>query len=1048
MHQKLFTVLFGLVFWAPLALAQAPTAAISGTVTDSTGAVLPGAKVEILNEETGISRTAQTNAAGYYLVPLLGVGRYQVTATLEGFQGQVRSGIVLTVGREAVVNLQLAVGAVSATIEVSGEAPLVESTTSSVGGLVGEQAIRDLPLNSRSWDQLSLLEPGIAAYAGGGGGGGAIYGSGTQFSSAGSRSFSNVYVLDGTDIRGSGGAANPGGGVGTNLGVEVIREFKIITSMYSAEYGGGSGAVVSAVTKSGTNQYHGTLFEFLRNSAMDARNFFDVGEGRAPFKRNQFGGVFGGPIKKDRLFFFGGYEGMRQRLATTTFAIVPSVNARDGILPGRVVPVNPRVKPFLALWPNPNGLDFGDGTAEFISASSVPTNQDYFMARVDYQLNSNHSIFGRYTYDADSERRLNSIATAESTTDTGRQYPSFQVTSVLSPMVLNSVRIAYSRSVWFDDNLPVAGPARELSFVPGHPVGVIQIGGRAAGASFAIVGAGTSDTSPRQWVTNLLQYADDLTYITGRHAFKFGGYFKRIQENTAVNTSLRGIYAFNSFEDVLRGTPYNFAAVRPGQSAYRGFRQSVIAIFAQDDLRVNPRLTLNLGLRWEAATDPTESHGRVSNIVNFTDPKATVMDKYFNVTKKNFEPRVGFAWQLNQSGTSVVRAGFGIFHDQVLPLYYSPNLGKTPPFYEVLNISNPRFPDGYLDLETGGLPRVNGVAANLKTQAKNHYTLTIQQQLRGDVVIEVGYVGSKGSNIMRFAEMNNRIYTLVDGQKFWPAGSPRKNPYFDELRTQFSDASSNYNGLLLKLKGSSAGLRYQVAYTFSKVIDELSVLSAGGSGREAQALLDPEDPGRDRGRAVFDITNNLVMNASYSLPFRFNQKTASFVLGGWELSGLATFSDGQPFSVRDGFERSRDGGGGRADRPNLAPGANNNPVRGVTAGCPGVLAGQKLSTPELWYDPCAFTLSAPGTHGNLGRNTLITPGLQKIDLALSKNIALTESAKLQFRAEAFNLLNHANFDAPRPTPFTSSGAIHANAGRITGTITVPRELQFGLKILF
>ena len=1045
--------------WGVTSYAQVTTGTISGTVKDSTGAVVPGAAVTIKNTDTGITRTATTDAEGRYRAPNLSLGNYQVQVEYTGFRTSLRSGIEMTVGREAVVNVTLEIGAVAETVEVTGEAPLVESTTSTVGSLVDERTIRDLPLNGRSYDQLALLQAGVTAY-GGGTGVGFGYGTGVRFSVAGGRSYTNSYLLDGSDINDASNGA-PGGAAGTNLGVDAIREFKILTNAYSAEYGRASGAVINSVTKAGTNQLHGTAFEFLRNSALDARNFFDRQE-VPPFKRNQFGGVLGGPIKKDQTFFFGAYEGLRQRLGTTQIAFVPTAQAKQGVLPlptggVQVVQVSPAIRPFLTLWPDPNGRDFGDGTAEYVISPSNPTDEDYFLVRIDHQLNANNSLFGRYSFDDDSRTSLtdprNPQLNTEATDASRRQYSTLQLSSIFRPTLLNNFRFSFNRSNQISDILPTKELGPEFSFVPGQPIGRLDIGGRAATAARTIAGLGTSDSVPRSWTYNLFEAGDDLTYIRGRNSFKFGGSAKRIRDNTAQNTSLRGIYTFDSFADVLLGIPSNLAAVRPGQSAYRGLRQSIFAMYGQDDFQVSPRLTLNLGVRWEFATDPTESNNLVSNLVRVTDPQVTRMNAFFELGKKNIQPRVGFAWQLNSSGTSVIRGGFGIFHDQVLPLYYAVNVNKYPPFYELLNIggrNNVRFPDGFTQLTQGrGLLRLNAVAASLKTPAKNHYHLSIQQQIFANTVVEIGYVGSKASNVMRFAERNTRQSTLVNGQKFFPAGAPRINPNFDEVRTMVSDTDAHYNGLQVKVRrASSKGLLFQVAYTFSKALDEISGVATGDQARDAQASLDPEDPGRDKARAVFDATHNFVVNLSYPIPLRFAQKVPSLLLSGWEVSGITTLTAGLPYSARLGFEQSRNGGGGRADRPDLVPGAKQNPTEGVTKGCPAIPAGQKLGTPDRWYDPCAFSLPFAGFYGNLGRNTMLGPGLRNFDLSLSKRFGLGEAAGLQFRAEFFNVFNHANFGLPNQVPVARTGAGNGPAGRITSTVNTSRQIQFALKLTF
>lgn len=1065
-----------LILGGQVLFAQVTTGTISGTVSDSTGAVLPGAKVVILNEDTGLSRTLQTDAAGRYSAPALSLGQYRVTAGNEGFQTKVRSGIAITVGREAVVNLQLEVGAVNQTVEVTGEAPLVESTSAAVGSLVDERTIRDLPLNGRSYDQLALLQAGVTAYGGGSpqGGNGFDYGAGKRFSVSGGRTYTNSFLLDGTDIN---DAANgtPGGATGLNLGVEGIREFKILTNAYSAEYGRASGAVVNSVTKSGTNQLHGVLFHFLRNSALDARNFFDrdpsnpsVRGNPPPFKRNQFGGALGGPIKKDRTFFFGVYEGLRQRLATTQIALVPTVDAKNGILPvldsrgsvtgTRIVPVNPSVKPFLTLWPNPNGNTYPDGTGDFVSSPSNPTGEDYFMVRIDHQLSQKNALFGRYSYDNDSVsifgNSTSPLLNAVAMNAARRQYSTLQWSSTFSPVLLNNFRFAYNRSVQTTDTQMTIKLGPEFSLVPGQPIGVLAIGGKAALAARTYNSLGTSDSAPRTYFYNLFEWGDDLTWIRGKHSFMVGGSAKRMRDNTATNTSLRGIYTFDTFETVLTGTPNNFAAVRPGESAYRGLRQSIIAMYGQDDFQVSPRLTLNLGLRWEFATDPTEANHMVSNLIHITDPKVTLLDHFFTLGKKNLQPRVGFAWQMNSKGTSVVRGGFGIFHDQILPIYYALQVNKYPPFYELLNVSGTgsvRFPDGFVQLSQGGLLRLNAIAPHLKTPAKYHYTLSFQQQLFANTVLEIGYVGSHASNVARFAEQNSRAYTLVNRQKFFGTSRilPRKNPNFDEVRTILTDTNVSYNGLQLKFRRqSSRGLQFQASYTYSKTLDEASGIATADTARDAQASLDPEDPARDKGRASFDATHNVVISLSYPIPGRYQQRAASFLLGGWEIGEITTLTSGLPFSARLGFEQSNNGGGGRADRPNLAPGAKVNPSSGVGVGCAGLRAGDKLGTPDRWYDPCAFTVPALGFYGTLGRNTLVGPGITTFDLSLVKGFRLHERANLQFRAEAFNIFNHANFGLPASVPLASNGSAVATAGRMTDTVTSARQIQFALKLTF
>jgi hypothetical protein len=1040
--------LFGVAVYA-----QVTTGTISGTVSDNTGAVLPGAKLEILNEDTGAMRTVQTGAAGRYSAPSLGLGKYQVTSSLEGFQTQVHKGIELTVGREAVVNFDLAVGSISQKVEVTGEAPLVESTSSSLSSTVDDRTIRELPLNGRSYDQLALLQPGIVALGGGTSKSGFDYGSGKRFSVAGSRGSSNSFLLDGTDINDHANGT-PGGAAGGNMGVEGIREFKILTNNYNAEYGRASGAVISSVTRSGTNNLHGSAFEFLRNSHLDARNFFDPGSSPPPFRRNQFGGSIGGPIKKDKTFFFGTYEGLRQALANTVISFVPSVDVKRGILPGnQIVTVGAAIKPFLALFPDPNRNTFADGSAEYIFAPLVATNEDYFMTRIDHQLSAKHNLFGRYSFDTDSVNNPSngSLPNFQSRNTALRQYSTLQMSSILSPALLNNLLFAYNRSRQTSDVLPTSPLGPEFSFVPGRPIGVIQTGG-ASGVVSAInpfANAGTATTVPRLWAYNLFQFGDDVTYVKGMHSFKTGFRVERIRDNAAENSTLRGAYGFTGLATLVQGISNQFQAVPAGEDAYRGFRQSIIAAYGQDDLKFNSRLTLNLGLRWETATDPTEANGKSSILLHPSDTQLTVVPQYIQISKKNFEPRVGLAWQLNSKGTTVVRAGFGITHDQILPTVYGLNVAKLPPFYHIYTVTNPTFPNGYANLVGSGALTLLTVDHHMKTPTKNQYSVSIQQQLGKDSVVEAAYIGAESLHVIGYSSWNNANPQIVNGQPFFPAALVRQNPAFGAITGFTTDATSNYNGFQVKFTRKSAiGLQFQAFYTFSKAIDLLSAISSLDSQREPQVYLDPQNPARNRGLASFNVAHNLIFNTTYSVPFHFANKAVQTTLGGWSVSAIGTFQSGQPFSPRVGFNNSRDGDSQNPDRPDLLPGASKNPTSGTSAGCQGVKPGTKAGTPDLFYDPCAFAIPTPGTFGNLGRNTIIGPGLVDLDFSLEKNFPIGEKIRAQFRGEFFNLLNHANFGLPTTQVFTSARVLNSTAGKVVDTTTSSRQIQFGLKILF
>jgi len=1052
------------LFSAHLAWTQVSTGTISGVVRDGTGAVVPGAMVRVINIEIGIARTLSTDAQGRYTAPNLNVGNYEVQAEASGFRVEIRRGIQLTVGRQAVVDFALQVGSVTESVEVTGEAPLVETTTSSLSNLVDDRTMRDLPLNGRSYDQLALLQTGVVAYTLGTSRGFG-YGAGTRMSVAGGRSYSNAFLLDGTDINDHANST-PGGAAGTNLGLDAIREFKIVTNSFAAEYGRATGAVVSAVTKTGTNQFHGSAFEFHRNDNLDARTFFDPE--LPPFVRNQFGGVFGGPIKRDRAFFIGAYEGMRERKGRTFRTTVPTVAAkRNGILPDGIVEINPAVRPFLELFPDPNDKDFLNGTARFVYSPSEKLDQDYAMGRVDYRINDAHSMFGRYSFDDDGQDLPKEVPAFFTLSAARRQYSTVQLTSILSPTLLNNFRFAYNRSFQRSDDLPREELGPEYSFVPGRAMGVIQFS--QSGAEGVLSTIGTGNSVPRWYAYNLFEWGNDLSYIRGSHSFKFGGYFKRMRDNSALNSDYYGRYDFTTLRTFLEGKPSQFRSVPLGLSAYRANRQSLIAAYAQDDYQVTPRLTLNLGLRYEVVTNPYALNGLTSRQEDplglfLTEP---AIDSYMVTDKNIFEPRFGFAWTVNASGKTVVRGGTGYFHDQILPQVYTSQTAKYPPYYQrLVSSASPRFPGGYFDFQTGSVSDTKTNDPFASTPSKIHWNLAVQQQITERSVVEIAYVGAKASHLTRFAESNYPNYTIVAGRKCYnftrdslrvsrrnpacPNGATtRRNPNYGENPWLLFDTDSLYNGLQFKFRQSSrSGAQFQFLYTLSRTMDEASGVATGDQSSGTQGSVDPEDSNRQHARSNLDALNNVVISFSYPLPFQFQSRAVSAVLGGWELSGISTVTSGRPLTVRVGFDHDHNMDGGDGDRPDIVPGGIQNPISGVTAGCAGIPPGEKLGTPDRWYDPCQFQLAEEGFHGTSGRNTVLGPGLFTIDFSVHKNIALSESTSLQFRAEFFNLLNRANFSLPITTGFETNGSRLVTAGIVNDTSTSAREIQLGLKLVF
>src|SRR6266852_6125695 len=660
MSRYLQVVLIGVILGGVVASAQVSTGTISGVVQDQTGAVIAGAMVTVRNVDTGAVRTLTSDSGGRYLAPVLPTGNYEVQGQQSGFQTEVRTGINLTVGREEVINLALKVGQISDKVTITAEAPLVESTTSAMSSLVDERTIRDLPLDGRSYDRLALLQPGVVTMGAGQSSSAFDYGEGTRFSVAGSRAYANSFMLDGTNINDHANGS-PGGAAGTNLGVDGILEFKINTSMSPAEYGRSSGGVISAVTRSGTNSLHGSAFEFLRNNALDSPAYFDeVSHGgtgsAAAYRKNQFGGSLGGPIKKDKTFFFGTYEGLRLgQVGATANPLVPTADTKVGRGPqcasqkagvngapaDGVCYVNHIMIPYINLYQAPT-IDLGDGTGRLIFSPFQVTHEDYFMTRVDHQISEKTRIFVRYSFDKDSNVLPNfaGSSVADEVDVARRQYSTIQVNNILRPTLINSLRAGYNRTYQNFDDVISNPAAANLSFVPGQHFGTISFGGLML-TTDPINFLGVDNGAPRVYAFNTFQSGDDLTYIRGKHSVKMGVNIERIQDNETTESNGRGDYTFLDIPGFLANQPIRFDAPPPGQSGYRGLRETLFGAYVQDDFKMTQRLTLNLGLRWEAISNPYEVNGKMANLLNIADKQTTrLKDSYFSVTKKDFQPRV------------------------------------------------------------------------------------------------------------------------------------------------------------------------------------------------------------------------------------------------------------------------------------------------------------------------------------------------------------------------------------------------------------------------
>jgi len=641
---------------------QGTSATVSGTVQDETGGVLPGVYITVDEVDTGTTRSAVTDDAGRYRVPLLEPGTYEIQAELSGFRTAVRTGVKLEVGASAVIDLSLTIGEITERVVVQGEAPLVETTTSSMTGLVDDKKIRDLPLNGRSYEQLALLQTGVstARFSSTG----SANGTGTSFASAGSRPSTNNFIIDGVNI--SNYKDSTGSAADTNLGVESIREFKVMTSTYSAAYGRNSGAVINVVTQSGTNQWHGSLFEFHRNSALDAKNFFDNPNEDIPaFKRNQFGFSIGGPINQDRTFIFGNYEGLRESLGLTNIAVVPDADSRQGILPEfdsdgnptggtKMVTVADSVKPFLDLYPLPNGRNFGDGSGEFLSGPNQPLDEDYFSIRFDHHFSTEDSIFVRYTFDQAEVINPDNHLFLQENLYSRTQSGVLEYRKVFSPTFINTARFGLNRSFLedFSDEISTQPPS---VFVPGAAtMGQIRFG-RSQGGQLGLTTLGSP--SPGLSPYTSFQYSDDINWTTGSHGIQAGANITRIQNNSITfGTGTLGQYTFRTLEEFLQGFAQQFQADTAESTRRRGQRQTLFGFYIHDDFRYSPNLTFNLGLRWEFLPTISEVNGLEAQLVNLSDSTSTVGLPLFNFTGHQIQPRLGIAWDPFGNGKTAVRS--------------------------------------------------------------------------------------------------------------------------------------------------------------------------------------------------------------------------------------------------------------------------------------------------------------------------------------------------------------------------------------------------------
>jgi Carboxypeptidase regulatory-like domain/TonB dependent receptor/TonB-dependent Receptor Plug Domain len=1119
------TLILALLFSASVR-AQMAGATLTGTVTDSKGIAIVSAKVSVHNVATNVMVETTTNASGVYTVPNLNAADYDISISAPGASATIAK-VTLTVGAKQEMSVALSDEQGTPEVSIAGVAPQIELSTSTIASNVEGREIRELPLNGRDWVSLATLQPGVATVrtqeqvtqTGSDG-----RGLGLQLTIDGNRPTQNTYRLNGIIINDYSNAG-PGSVLGQNLGVEAIEEFSVLTSNYSAEYGYTSGGVVNAITRSGTNAFHGSAYEFLRNSVLDAPQYFENHNGlkKSPFRRNQFGGAAGGPIKKGKIFVFGNYEGLRQTKGIPHVSIVPSSTARNGILndangnplpalpPGFACPANStlpvpgqsntcvdnQMARFFTFYPAANagllGPSNNTGNYAFSGAQIIPEN--YYTARVDINTSTKDSLNSSYYYDHSSFTQPDNFNQVNNQIIVGRQGASIEESHFFGPTMVNTVRLGYNRTYGYGLLTPnvINAAATDKSFGMGA--------GGAGYAPIIIVAGlepfrgGLNGATLQDYRQQTVQLYDDAERTAGTHSVKFGAMFVRLEENLFAPFNEDGSATFSGLSNFLTNNvsivagPSNLAAISPHYN-----RDSIVGLYLQDDWHIRPSLTLNLGLRYEMATIPTEKNGRIANLPTITtDPADGVFNNvYFksNPTLTNFEPRIGFAWDSFHNGKTAVRGGFGVFDALPLPYELVINNAQTSPFHVTSTLHSPGqglFPNN-LTFATGSPAAAqawNYVQPNPGRNYIYQWNLNVERQVRENTMVTVAYAGSRGyhnpfqlddiNTVFPFHSAAGWLFPNPVGSSVIPVDPtsivPGQliNPNVGAIQSTLWTSRAWYDALQIEAdKRMSHGIEVHGSFTWAKSEDTSSGSFAGDNfAGDVTPTIPWWDQRITKGLSDFAIKRNLVINALWNVPTpRSFSGPASWVAKGWELGGILQLSDGVPVWPLDGLE------GDPMGQLNSEPLAIPDVIVGL--GCrsltnPGNVANyikaQCLenavapspafysAAPPLGCDPKFAYPTCINLLGNLGRNSIIGPGLFNVDFSMVKDTnvpRISDTFDVQFHAEFFNLFNHPNFAPPvnNLEAFDATGASVPGFGQINATQTPGREIQLALKIIW